>query len=142
MTKSLERFVLAQDHCYEQAYDEVKKGKKISHWMWYVFPQVKGLGTSLTSIQYAIQSSEEASAYLAHPILGQRLVSICQCLLESDEKDAFIIFGKPDVFKLKSSLTLFDQVSKEDNNIFSELLNKYFDGRRDLRTISILSSEY
>lgn len=133
---SLERFVKAQDQSYENALNEIKRGRKRSHWMWYVFPQIKGLGYSSTAQYYAIQNKEEAKEYLNHPILSKRLVEISEELMKLESTNANEIFGYPDDMKLKSSMTLFSLVSEQE--IFKKVLDKYFDGKIDERTVEIL----
>lgn len=133
----LTRFKNAQDFgVYEKAFQEIKNGRKVSHWMWFIFPQIVGFGHSHNTRYYAIKSAEEARAYLADPLLGGRLREICEALLELPETDPGRIFGTPDWMKLGSSMTLFDYVSPDD--IFCKVLRKYFAGSRDLRSISII----
>lgn len=132
----LERFVKAQEHDYQVALQEVQAGCKRSHWMWYLFPQIKGLGRSETAQYYAIQSAEEAKAYLAHPILGKRLQEISVALLGLPTSDAQTVFGYTDSLKLRSSMTLFYQVSHYF--VFERVLKKFFSGELDQKTISIL----
>ena len=123
----LKRFVSSQASSYRNALEEVKSGKKTSHWMWYVFPQFKGLGNSAFSIKYSIKSREEAKAFLDHPTLGPRLIEISHALLSIEDKTAHDVFGSPDEMKLKSSMTLFNEISEGDN-VFNEVLQKYFGG--------------
>lgn len=130
---NLERFVKAQEIDYPQALSEIRNGLKQGHWIWYVFPQIKGLGHSYNSEFYGISSKEEANAYLEHPILGQRLREITQVLLDCDNKSADDILGFPDVLKVRSCMTLFDLVSP--NDIFSDVLYKYYEGQRCDKTI-------
>ena len=130
---NLERFLKQQTFDYATALREIKNGKKRSHWIWYIFPQLKGLGRSYNSKYYGISSIEEAKAYLEHPVLGTRLREITQALLDCDNKSAKDILGVPDNRKVKSSMTLFDLVSP--NDIFNDVLNKYYEGRRCKRTI-------
>ena len=132
----LDRFVTAQECDYEIALREIREGCKRSHWMWYIFPQIKGLGRSETAQYYAIQSAEEAEAYLAHPILGMRLQEISITLLGLPTSDAQSVFGYTDSLKLHSSMTLFYQVSKLF--VFERVLKKFFGGELDKHTISIL----
>lgn len=133
----LTRFRNAQDFgVYETALKEVRKGKKTGHWMWFVFPQITGLGQSHNSRYYSIKSISEAKEYLADPILGSRLREICGELLKLDSSDPAKIFGFPDWMKLGSCMTLFDYV--EPNDLFSRVLNKFFSGSRDLKSISII----
>ena len=133
---NLERFVEAQKHSYSTALSEIKTGRKKSHWMWYIFPQIKGLGYSSTAQYYAIQSREEAEAYLKHPALGKRLVEISEELLKLKSSNAREVFGYPDDMKLKSSMTLFFLVSKE--TIFRQVIDKFFEGEMDERTKELL----
>lgn len=132
----LERFVTAQARDYEIALQEVQAGCKRSHWMWYIFPQIQGLGRSETAQHYAIQSAEEAKAYLAHPILGMRLQEISIALLGLATSDPQAVFGYTDSLKLRSSMTLFYQVSHYF--VFERVLKKFFGGELDKNTISIL----
>ena len=133
---SLERFITAQQQNYPIALAEIKNGQKRSHWMWYVFPQVKGLGHSDTAQYYGITSMQEADEYLAHPILGKQLIEISTALIELKNNDAHQIFGSPDDLKLKSSMTLFSHVPNA-HPIFRQLLNKFFDGNMDNKTLAI-----
>lgn len=133
----LQRFLEAQEDDFELALSEIKSGRKESHWMWYIFPQIAGLGFSSTSIFYAIKDLTEAEEYLNHPILGERLIEISEALLEIKGKTAFQIFGSPDDMKLKSSMTLFAALN-ETNPIFQKVLDKYFDGAKDELTMQIL----
>ncbi len=135
---NLTRFLQAQGPVYEQALAEIRAGRKRSHWMWYVFPQFKGLGSSPTSIHYAISSVEEAEAYLAHPILGARLVECAEAAQQIEGLSALEIFGSPDDMKLRSSATLFAAVSPE-GSVFHRIVDKYFDGEQDLRTIALMT---
>ena len=133
---NLERFVEAQDSrwgSYEVALNEIRKGQKQGHWIWYVFPQIKGLGHSYNSEFYGISSKEEAKAYLEHPVLGLRLREITQAFLNCANKTADEILGFPDVLKVRSCMTLFDMVSP--NDIFDEVLHKYYEGQRCDKTI-------
>lgn len=132
----LKRFVTAQEHDYEIALREVQAGCKRSHWMWYIFPQIKGLGRSEIAQYYAIQSEEEANAYLEHPILGKRLQEISIALLGLPMSDVQAVFGYTDSLKLQSSMTLFYQVSQYF--VFERVLKKFFGGELDQKTISIL----
>ena len=129
----LERFLEVQQLDYLQALNEIKDGLKRGHWIWYIFPQIKGLGHSYNSEFYGISSKEEAKAYLEHPVLGPRLREITQALLELNNKTADDILGYPDVLKVRSCMTLFDLVSP--NDIFNEVLYKYYEGQRCDKTI-------
>lgn len=136
---NLERFKKVQDNTYSgyaTALAEVKAGRKRSHWIWYVFPQIKGLGHSYNSEYYGISCLAEAEAYLADGILGARLREITQALLDIDGKSATEIFGRIDAMKVKSSMTLFDTVAP--SGVFSAVLEKYYDGKHDVLTLSIL----
>lgn len=136
---NLERFVTAQNRVIESVISELKNGKKQSHWMWFIFPQLKGLGHSYNSKFYGITDLEEAKLYLAHPILGARLKEVCTILENLPIEDPEEIFGTIDTTKLRSSMTLFDQV--EPNSIFHKLLMKYYDGYQCGRTIRALNSK-
>jgi len=136
-TKSLSRFLKAQDNTYDEALKEIKNGRKRSHWMWYVFPQIRGLGFTDTSKYYAIRDLKEAQEYLEHPILGSRLIEISKALLELNTRDALAVFGSPDEMKLKSSMTLFSLVPKADP-IFNEIINAFFAGEKDESTLQLV----
>lgn len=133
----LKRFVSAQALSYRNAFEEVKSGKKTSHWMWFIFFQFKGLGNSAFSIKYSIKSREEAKAYLDHTTLGPRLKEITSALLLIEDKTALEVFGSPDDIKLKSSMTLFNEII-EGYNVFNEVLQKYFGGEKCLKTLGLL----
>lgn len=133
----LTRFVEAQKDVYEQALAEVRSGRKQSHWMWYIFPQYSGLGTSSTSTHYAIKSVAEAEAYLRHPVLGPRLIECAELALAVEGRSALAIFGSPDDAKLRSCATLFAAVSPP-GSAFERLLGKYFQGVRDDRTLRLM----
>jgi uncharacterized protein (DUF1810 family) len=133
---SLERFVQAQASVYARALDELEAGRKRSHWMWFIFPQIAGLGHSAMSQMYAIQDLAEARAYLAHPLLGARLRECIQAVLDIDGKSAHTIFGSPDDLKFRSSMTLFDRAAPDD--IFQAALDKYFGGEADPLTLQKL----
>jgi len=135
----LTRFVLGQELNYEDALSEIRNGRKRSHWMWYIFPQYQGLGSSPTSRRYAIKSMAEASAYLQHPILGPRLLECAEAALGVTGRSAHELFGSPDDMKLQSCATLFASVSPP-GSVFERLLKKYFDGTRDEKTLSLLGS--
>jgi uncharacterized protein (DUF1810 family) len=134
----LDRFLEAQAPVYAQALGELRAGQKQSHWMWFVFPQIAGLGQSATSRAYAIQTLDEARAYLAHPVLGARLRECCQAVMNLRGKSAEDIFGPVDAMKFCSCLTLFTEVDHNDV-LFFNLLEKYFDGDADEATLEILS---
>ncbi|RFZ92915.1 DUF1810 domain-containing protein [Mucilaginibacter conchicola] len=133
----LNRFIEAQTRDYATALDEIKAGRKRSHWMWYIFPQVAGLGKTDTSKHYAIRDVKEAEAFLLDPELGLKLVEICKALLQLETDDAHTIFGSPDNLKLHSSMTLFDAVPATFP-VFSQVLAKFFGGKRDQRTLELL----
>ncbi|WP_316808163.1 DUF1810 domain-containing protein [Pedobacter agri] len=137
--KSLERFITAQHDSYEQALSEIKGGRKTSHWMWYIFPQIKGLGHSDTAKYYALQNTLEAENYLNHPVLGKRLIEISSTLLKHQGKTANEIFGYPDDLKLHSSMTLFSLLPNSDP-VFDNVLLAYFNGIGDQKTIEICSA--
>lgn len=134
---ALERFVMAQGPVYDQVLAELRNGRKTSHWMWFVFPQMIGLGTSPMAEKYAISSLEEASAYLDHPILGPRLWECCEILMATEGLSADDIFGYPDVLKLRSSMTLFSKAAPAPN-IFGGILEKYFGGEPDPGTLPLI----
>jgi len=134
----LERFVQAQTHDFEIALAEITSGRKRSHWMWYIFPQFTGLGFSAMSQRYAIRSIAEAQAYLNHPILGSRLMQCCEALLAINGRSAHEIFGSPDDMKLQSCVTLFASVTPADS-MFARLLEQYFSGQQDQKTLDLLS---
>jgi uncharacterized protein (DUF1810 family) len=134
----LARFVLAQQGTYERALAEIASGTKRSHWMWYVFPQIAGLGVSATSRKFAIKSLAEARAYLRHEILGPRLVACAEAALAVEGRSARQVFGSTDELKLRSSATLFAQVAPA-GSVFHRLLDKYFGGDADDATLQILA---
>jgi uncharacterized protein (DUF1810 family) len=134
---NLIRFVQAQEGDYEKALSEVKNGRKLSHWMWYVFPQFDGLGFSSIAKLYSIKSVAEAEAYLSHPVLGPRLKECTEAVLSFDGRSAFDIFGSPDEMKLKSCATLFAYVSSV-GSVFQCLIDKYFHGECDQDTLRLL----
>lgn len=136
MNFELERFLIAQEHNYSQALIELSSGKKSSHWIWYIFPQLKGLGHSYNSNYYGIDGKEEAVEYLNHPVLGVRLREISSVVLGLEGRDIVSIMSSIDAMKLWSSMTLFDAVSPCD--IFGEVLEKYYAGKRDDRTLGML----
>jgi uncharacterized protein (DUF1810 family) len=133
----LARFVEAQEHDYVQALSEIRRGQKRSHWMWYIFPQIDGLGFSATSRRYSIKSVAEAEAYLRHPILGARLLETTRAALSIEGLSALEVFGSPDDMKLRSSATLFASVSPA-GSVFEQLLTKYFGGKPDPQTLQLL----
>jgi uncharacterized protein (DUF1810 family) len=133
----LQRFVLAQAGSYERALSEVRSGRKQSHWMWYIFPQLDGLGSSPTSRRYAIKGVAEAEAYLRHPVLGPRLVACAEAALRVEGRSAFEVFGAPDDMKLRSCATLFAHVSPA-GSVFDRLLAKYYEGKPDSKTLHLV----
>lgn len=140
MAQDLTRFLQAQEGSYAQALAEMKRGRKESHWIWYIFPQMKGLGRSAMSEFYGISGMEEARAYLKDPVLGARLAEICNALLALDVEDIVQVMGRPDDKKLKSSMTLFEAAA-EDPEVFQRVLDKYYQGKRDGRTLRMLGME-
>ena len=145
---NLERFVEAQNEygTYELALSEIKAGRKRSHWIWFIFPQLKGLGSSYNAQYYGIEDSNEAKEYLEHPVLGPRLLEISEALLKLQENDpAVVMGGSPDDMKLKSSMTLFAAVSEAvseavsaHDSVFHRVLEKFFGGKMDEKTLKIL----
>ena len=150
---NLERFVEAQNEygTYELALSEIKAGRKRSHWIWFIFPQLKGLGSSYNAQYYGIEDSNEAKEYLEHPVLGPRLLEISEALLKLQENDpAVVMGGSPDDMKLKSSMTLFAAVSEvaseavseaEPSSVFHRVLEKFFGGKMDEKTLKIISKK-
>ena len=136
---NLKRFISAQDNydTYKKVVNELSNGKKESHWMWYIFPQIKGLGASSTSQFYGIRSIAEVEAYMQEPELSFRLIECCEILLHLQNKTATEIFGYIDALKLKSSMALFGEAS--NNPIFKQVLGKYYNGEKDELTLKILS---
>lgn len=133
----LQRFVDAQAAVIDDVLRELRQGRKRSHWMWFVFPQIHGLGSSPTAVRYAITSLAEAKAYLAHPVLGPRLRECTQLVLQVQGRSAREIFGQPDDMKFRSSMTLFARAAP-DEPLFSEAIREYFDGRLDAPTLERL----
>ncbi|MEO6522767.1 MAG: DUF1810 domain-containing protein [Mucilaginibacter sp.] len=131
--QDLSRFLTAQEKDYDIALAEIRSGRKRSHWMWYIFPQIAGLGLSETSKFYAIKNRAEAEAYLQHPVLGKRLIQISEALLALEDNNATHIFGTPDDLKLKSSMTLFAAIPTADP-VFGQVLNKFYNGIPDMET--------
>jgi uncharacterized protein (DUF1810 family) len=138
MNKDLDRFKEAQYTSYAQALQEIKQGRKQSHWMWYIFPQIQGLGFSSMAQYYAIQDLEEAKAYLQDEVLSSRLTEVSKALLKHKDKTARQILGSPDDLKLKSCMTLFYQADP-DNPVFEEVLESFFNGKQDEKTLQILN---
>lgn len=136
----LVRFVEAQASTYDQALSEIRSGHKQTHWMWYVFPQLAGLGSSAASVYYAIASLEEAEAYLRHPVLGPRLIESAEAVLAVEGKSAAEIFGTPDDLKLRSCATLFARASSP-GSVFEKVLARYYAGKPDPMTLRLLAGE-
>jgi uncharacterized protein (DUF1810 family) len=134
----LKRFITAQEGIYGRVLAELKSGRKRTHWMWFIFPQIEGLGHSPTSIHYAIKSIAEARRYLGHPVLGGRLTECSETLLALEGPTASEIFGYPDDMKLKSSMTLFAAVVEDPRSAFIRVLEKYYHGEPDARTLRLL----
>lgn len=137
MNYDLERFKKAQRGAYDEALAEIKRGRKNGHWMWYIFPQLSGLGMSATSLYYGIRGLDEAKAYFADPVLGERLREISEALLEIETNDPRAVFWSPDDMKLRSCMTLFS-VAAPDCDVFKKVLDKYFDGKPDPLTLDML----
>ena len=135
---NLRRFVDAQDPLYDGVLAELRAGRKTSHWMWFVFPQLRGLGVSPTAWHYGIASIDEATAYLRHPVLGPRLRECTRLVNAVQGLDTRSIFGSPDDVKFRSSMSLFDAVAADEEDVFSEALRKYFGGQPDPRTRDML----
>lgn len=138
-TFQLARFVDAQAKTFSAACDEMAAGRKTTHWMWFIFPQLKGLGHSPTSQNYGLASRAEAQAYLAHPILGPRLVQATGFAMSVEDRSLRDIFGSPDDLKFISCMTLFDAVAPSRDNIFAHALDKFSGGKRDARTLALLA---
>jgi uncharacterized protein (DUF1810 family) len=136
-TPDLTRFVQAQECVYEPAMSEIRSGRKQTHWMWFIFPQFDGLGSSATSRQYAIRSVAEAEAYLRHPVLGPRLVASAEAVLAIAGRSVFEVFGSPDDMKLRSCATLFARVSPP-GSVFERLLERHFGGAADEKTLQLM----
>lgn len=135
---NLQHFLDAQERVYDTVLDELRAGRKASHWIWFVFPQIAGLGHSAMAQQFAIGSLDEAKAYLQHPTLGPRLRACTQLVLDVNDRSAEEIFGYPDYLKFRSCMTLF-LTAAPDNTIFKDALLKYFDGKPDTLTLDILA---
>jgi uncharacterized protein (DUF1810 family) len=135
---NLQRFLDAQAPVYGNVRRELRAGRKTSHWMWFIFPQIQGLGHSSTAQKYAVSGRDEAKAYLQHPVLGQRLIECTKLVNEVEGKSADDIFGYPDDLKFRSSMTLFAEVSP-DNPVFVDALDKYFGGEPDQLTLDRLA---
>jgi uncharacterized protein (DUF1810 family) len=137
---NLQRFISAQAKHYDAARKELQRGRKETHWMWFIFPQIDGLGQSPTSKLYAIKGAAEAQQYLQHPVLGTRLRECAMILLGLKGRSAHEIFGSPDDVKLRSSMTLFGSV-KPQEPVFAQVLDMYFQGKRDTRTLALLNRD-
>ena len=135
---TLERFIKAQEMDYPTALAEIQKGRKKSCWMWYIFPQIQGLGSSGTAMYYAIEDYKEAKAYMENPVTSAHLREISEALLQIESDDATQVMGWPDDMKLRSSMTLFS-LAKKENGIFRKVMDKFFGGRPDAQTVDILS---
>ena len=135
---NLSRFIEAQERDYQTALREIATGRKRTHWIWYVFPQLKGLGRSQTAEYYGIDGFDEAVAYMAHPVLGPRLVQISQALLALEACDAHAVMGSPDDLKLRSCMTLFEAAAP-DEPMFARVLDKFYGGQRDGCTLAMLA---
>ena len=135
----LERFVSAQSGSYARALDELRAGRKRSHWIWFVFPEIRGLGLSPTSQHYGISGIDEARAYMSHPILGPRIVECAEALLALKGRTASAIMPYPDDLKLRSSMTLFERVAGP-GSVFSRVIEEYYQGHRDERTLELLGN--
>ena len=138
MDWNLERFKRQQAGDYETALEEVRRGRKRSHWIWYIFPQLKGLGRSQMADYYGISGLEEAKAFLKDPLLHDHLVEISRALLDLLERNPERVFGWPDVLKVCSCMTLFERASEGKEEVFSEVLEAFYGGRRDRRTLELL----
>lgn len=135
----LTRFYEAQKYDYPIALTEIKRGRKLSCWMWYIFPQIAGLGQSSTAQYFSISDLQEAKCYIQDEILGKHLTEISEALLELESNDAYAVFGCPDNLKLKSSMTLF-AIAAPNHNVFQKVLNKFFQGERDERTMQLIDT--
>jgi uncharacterized protein (DUF1810 family) len=135
----LQRFVTAQARAFPIALDELRAGKKRSHWMWYIFPQLRGLGVSSTAQLYGVDSLEEARAYLAHPLLGPRLRHCTEVVVEAGASSLIAIFGSPDDLKFRSSATLFAEAEAGQDNLFRRALERWCDGLPDERTLALIA---
>ncbi len=133
----LQRFIKEQQRTYSTAYVELSQGRKQSHWMWWIFPQIVGLGMTATSHKYSIKSMDEAKAFLSHPYLGKNIREISNVLLGLDANDANRVMGYPDDLKLRSSMTLFAEAAP-DEKVFQKVLDKFYGGKKDERTLTIL----
>ena len=137
----LNRFLKAQELMYPRALREIKNGRKQTHWMWFIFPQLKALGQSSTALYYGIEDLDEAKQYLAHPVLGTRVKEISEVLLSLETNDPYRVMGEIDGLKLCSSMTLFAEIEGYDS-VFGKVIDKYYNGNKDMNTIRILNIEY
>ena len=138
MENNLNRFLEAQRKDYDIALSEIRAGRKRTHWMWYIFPQFRGLGHSETSKYYGIKDIDEVKEFLNHPILGLRLQQISEELMNLEEKDATKIMGHPDDLKLKSCMSLFLEIDDRKESVFRNVIDKFFDGHADQKTLKLL----
>lgn len=136
----IKRFVDAHHRSYNLALGEIRAGYKVSHWMWYIFPQIKGLGRSEIAEYYAIADLDEAKAYLKEPVLAAHMQEICEALLENESSNAEEVMGWPDDLKLRSSMTLFAAADPE-NDIYQRVLDKFFEGKPDEKTLELLREQ-
>ena len=137
-SEKINRFLTAQNQAYLKALEEIRAGKKVGHWIWYIFPQLKGLGKSEVSEHYALEGINDATDYLNHPVLGRHLVEISNAVLSLTGRSAHEIFGSPDDMKLRSCMTLFAEIKNTDP-VFKQVLDKYFDGQFDRLTLELLA---
>lgn len=137
---NLQRFLTAQERIYDIVLTELRSGQKRSHWMWYIFPQIDGLGHSPTAQHYALKSLGEARQYLHHPVLGARLLECAEAVAAIEGLSVSAIFGYPDDLKLKSSMTLFASITEDPHSVFNRVLEKYFHGEPDERTLHLLEN--
>lgn len=135
---NIQRFIDVHSRSFHVAFGEIKAGYKVSHWMWYIFPQIKGLGRSEIAEYYAIEDLDEAKAYLAEPVLVEHMQKICEALLENESNNAEEVMGWPDDLKLRSSMTLFREADPS-NEIYQKVLEKFFDGEADEKTLKLLN---
>ena len=135
--KKLNRFIVQQEGLYDGIVEELRKGEKRTHWIWFIFPQIKGFVFSKTSLFFNIESIAEAKSYVRHPVLGKRLIECCEILMKIEEKKINQILPSPDDVKLRSSMTLF-AVAAPENKLFTDVLQKYFNGAKDQKTLQIL----
>ena len=134
----MNKFIKAQEAVYGKVLSELRAGHKQTHWMWFIFPQIDGLGRSPTALHYAVKNIKEAQQYLNHPVLGARLMQCTEIMLDLDNTSALAVFGKIDAMKFKSSMTLF-MLAADSDSVFEKVLDKYFNGERDSKTLEILN---